>query len=82
MKLEQIRKERRACERFEYHIEQLRLAIARQQEPRLYLELRVELLEQLVEQTGGTQLTEMYRAQLAYNKGLVARQAVMRKCVP
>lgn len=82
MKLWQIRKERKACERFEHHIEGLRLALARQQEPRFYLGLRVELLEELVEQTGGTTLTESYRAQLAFLKQMVALRpsVLLAKC--
>jgi hypothetical protein len=77
MKLWQMRKERRACQRFERHIESLGLALARG-EARFYLDLRVELLEALVEQTGGSELTERYRSRLAVSKAKVALQPPVR----
>lgn len=47
--------------------------------PVRFLELRVQLLEQLVEQTGGSRLTTAYRVQLSDVKKLVALRAQERR---
>jgi len=71
---EKIRKEARAQQAFQKHIVLLRIDMSQRAVARRHLDCRVELLEQLVEQTGGSQLTDIYRTQLATLK----RQVVLR----
>lgn len=69
-----LRKAHCAQRSFEYHLCELRLDVERGV-PVKHLWVRVELLEELVEKTGGSVLTEAYRVALGDVKKLVVLRA-------
>lgn len=72
-------REVRAQKAFEVHARRLTRELESGLTPLEYLELRVELLEQYVEQTGGNLLTQEYRLMLADLKKGVALQTDKRR---
>ncbi len=74
---EKQRRESAAVRSFQKHIVLLKIDLGIQNVMRRHLDCRVELLEQLVEQTGGSTLTDCFRGQLATLK----RQVAMRGLV-
>lgn len=69
-----IRKAHCAQRAFEYHIGELHIDLGHGTAVK-HLWVRIELLEELVERTGGTVLTEAYRVALADAKKAVALRA-------
>lgn len=66
-----------AQQRFERNIQLLQLEL-RMGTPRRHLDVLVELLEILVDQTGGSALTEVYRVQLSEAKRVVAGRSNLK----
>jgi hypothetical protein len=66
-------REARARARFEHHLRRLELELA-MGSPRRYLDPLVELLELLIERTGGNLYTAGYRQKLALAKARVLSQ--------
>jgi len=74
---EKRRKENAAQQAFRKHIVLLKIDMSQPSVARRHLDCRVELLEQLVEQTGGSQLTDTFRVQLAALKRQVALRGLV-----
>jgi hypothetical protein len=74
---EKQRKEALAQREFQKHIVLLKIDLGLHNVPRRYLDCRVQLLELLVEQTGGSQLTDAFRLQLAALKKQVALRGLV-----
>lgn len=74
---EKQRKEASATRAFQKHIVLLKIDLGQQNLARRHLDCRVELLEQLVEQTGGSILTDTFRTQLATLKRQVALRGLV-----
>lgn len=70
-------REHQAQARFERNMQLLDLELTLGT-PRRHLDVLVELLEQLVEQCGGSLRTESFRAELAHAKGRVATRGNLR----
>jgi hypothetical protein len=70
-------KRHQACAAFERNASRLRLELT-MGTPRRHLDVLLELLRTLVEETGGTLVTEQYRAELAQLQAAVHQRSSLR----
>jgi hypothetical protein len=75
---EKMRKEAIAVRSFQKHLVLLKIDLGQKNVMRRHLDCRVELLEHLVEQTGGTIVTQLFREQLAGLKKQVTLRGLVK----